>query len=145
MVSCLYDPEIILSNGEYSKSNGVLVNIQAIVKNPFLYILARSPSTDQRLLYSDERLADILKIKKPIQTPDGVPIYDTVRDFNGDYPPSQFEVRQQKGGNYACHGSYINSHCIKSISHSFKCAAINLYDTISKIHPAASSKERLQK
>ena len=114
-------------------------------KKPFLYILACSPSTDQQLLYSDERLADILKIKKPIQTPDSVPIYDTVRDFNGDYPPSQFETGQQKGGNYACHGSCINSHCIKSISHSFKCGAINLYDTISKIHPTASSKERLQK
>ena len=78
MVSSLYDPGIFLTDEEYSKSNGVLVNLQAIVEKPFLYILARSPSTDQQLLYSDRRLADILKIKKPIQTPDGIQIYDTV-------------------------------------------------------------------
>ena len=113
-------------------------------KKPFLYILACSPSTDQQLLYSDERLADILKIKKPIQTPDGIPIYDTVRAFKGDHPASQFEVGQQKGGNYACHGCCINSHCIKSIPHSFKCSTINLYDRINKIHATESSKERLK-
>ena len=83
MVSCLYDPAIFLTDEEYSKSNGVLANLQAIVEKPFLYILARSPSTDQQLLYSNERLADILKIEKPIQTPDGIPIYDTVRTFKG--------------------------------------------------------------
>ena len=144
MVSCLYDPAIFLTDEEYSKSNGVLANLQAIVEKPFLYILARSPSTDQQLLYSDERLADILKIKKPIQTPDGIPIYDTVRAFKGDHPASQFEVGQQKGGNYACHGCCINSHCIKSIPHSFKCSTINLYDRINKIHATESSKERLK-
>ena len=82
MVSCLYDPAVFLTNEEYSKSNGVLVNFQAIVEKPFLYILARSPFTDQQLLYSDERLADTLNIKNPIQTPDGIQIYDTVRAFN---------------------------------------------------------------
>ena len=138
MVSCLYDPAIFLTDEEYSKSNGVLANLQAIVEKPFLYILARSPSTDQQLLYSDERLADILKIKKPIQTPDGIPIYDTVRDFKGDHSASQFEAGQQKGGNYACYGCCINSHCIKSNTHSFKCPTINLYDKISKIHATAS-------
>ena len=144
MVSCLYDPAIFLTDEEYSKSNGVLANLQAIVEKPFLYILARSPSTDQQLLYSDERLADILKIKKPIQTPDGIPIYDTVRAFKGDHPASQFEVGQQKGKNYTCHGCCINSHCIKSIRHSFKCPTINLYERISKIHSTKSSKEQLK-
>ena len=144
MVSCLYDPAIFLTDEEYSKSNGVLANLQAIVEKPFLYILARSPSTDQQLLYSDERSADILKIKKAIQTTDGIRIYDTVRAFKGDHPASQFEAGQQKGGNYACHGCCINSHCIKSIPHSFKCSTINLYDRINKIHATASSKERLK-
>ena len=58
MVSCLYDPAISLTDEEYSKSNGVLANLQAIVGNLFLYILARSPTTDQQLLYSDKRLGD---------------------------------------------------------------------------------------
>ena len=113
MVSCLYDPAVFFTDEEYSKSNGVLVNLQAIVEKPFLHILARSPSTYQQLLYSDKRLADTLNIKKTIQTPDGIQIYDTVRAFKGDHPASQFEAGQQKGGNYACHGCCINSHCIK--------------------------------
>ena len=58
MVSCLYDPAIFLTDEEYSKSNGVLANLQAIVGKVFLYILARSPTTDQQLLYSDKRLGD---------------------------------------------------------------------------------------
>ena len=85
-----------------------------------------------------------MKIKKPIQTPDGILIYDTVRAFKGDHPASQFEAGQQKGGNYACHGCCINSHCIKSIPHSFKCPTINLCNRISKIHVTTSSKERLK-
>ena len=40
MVSCLYDPAIFLTDEEYLKSNGVLVNLQAIVEEPFLYTLA---------------------------------------------------------------------------------------------------------
>ena len=144
MVSCLYDPAIFLTDEEYSKSNSVLANIHAVVEKPFLDILVCSPSTDQQLLYSDERLADILKIKKPIQTPDGIPICNTVRAFKGDHPASQFEAGQQKGENYAFHGCCINPHCKKSIPHSFKCLAINLYDRISKIHATASSKERLK-
>ena len=69
---------------------------------------------------------------------------DTVRAFKGDHPASQFEAGQQKGENYAFHGCCINPHCKKSIPHSFKCLAINLYDRISKIHATASSKERLK-
>ena len=71
-------------------------------------------------------------------------MYNTVRDFKGDHPASQFEAGKQKGGNYAYHGCCINSHYIKSIPASFKCSTINLSDTISKIHATASSKERLK-
>ena len=144
MVSCLYDPAVFLTDEEYSKSNSVLANIHAVVEKPFLDILACCPSTDQQLLYSNERLADILKIKKPIQTPDCIPICNTVRAFKCDHPASQFEAGQQKGGNYAFHGCCINPHCKKSMPHSFKCLAISRYDRISKIHATASSKERLK-
>ena len=133
MVSYLYDPAVFLTDEEYSKSNGVLVNLQAIVEKPFLYILARSPFTDQQLLYWDERLGDPLNIKNPIQTPDGTQIYDTVRAFKGDHPASQFEGGQQKEWNYPCHGCCINSHCIKSIPNSSKSPTINLSDRIYEI------------
>ena len=88
MVSCLYDPAIFLTDEEYSKSNGVFVNLKAIVEELFLYILARSHSTGQQLIHSDARLADILQIKNPIQTSDGIQMYDTVTAFRGNHPTS---------------------------------------------------------
>ena len=145
MVSCLYYPDVFLTDEVYSKSNGVLANLQVIVEKPFLHILAHSPSTDQHLLYSDKRLGEILEIKKPIKKPDGIQIYDTVRTFKGDHPTSQFEAGQRNGGSYAyydcCIKSILNkvySHWIKSIPHH---STINLLDRISKIHTTACSKE----
>ena len=101
MVSCLYDTAVFVTEEEYFKSEGSLINIQARIEKPFLYLMARSPSTDQQFLYSDERLSDILEIKKPLITTDGIEINDIVRAFKGDHPVSQFEAGQQKGVNYA--------------------------------------------
>ena len=101
MVSCLYDTAVFVTDEEYFKSEGSLINIQARIEKSFLYLMARSPSTDQQFLYSDERLSDILEIKKPLITTDGIEINDIVRAFKGDHPVSQFEAGQQKGVNYA--------------------------------------------
>ena len=54
MVSCLYDTAVFVTDEVYFKSEGSLINIQARIEKPFLYLMARSPSTDQQLLYSDE-------------------------------------------------------------------------------------------
>ena len=45
--SCLYDTTVFISDEEYFKSEGSLINIQPWIENPFLYLMARSPSTDQ--------------------------------------------------------------------------------------------------
>ena len=57
MVSCLYDTAVFVTDEDYFKSEGSLINIQARIEKPFLYLMAHSPSTDQQLLYSDERLS----------------------------------------------------------------------------------------
>ena len=106
--------------------------------------MTRSPLTDQQLLYSDERLSNILEIKKPLITTDGIEINDVIWAFKGDHPASQFEARQQKGGNYACHGCCMNSNCAKSLLHSLKCNTLSLPNRISKIYASASSQNRLQ-
>ena len=92
MVSCLYETAVFVTGEEYFKSEGSLINIQARIEKLFLYLMARSPSTEQQFLYSDERLSDILEIKKPLATTDGIEINDIVRAFKGDHPASQFEV-----------------------------------------------------
>ena len=38
---------LAVTNKEYSESEGPFINIQARIEKPFLYLLARSPSTDQ--------------------------------------------------------------------------------------------------
>ena len=40
--------------------------------------MTRSPLTDQQLLYSDERLSNILEMKKPLITTDGIEINDVI-------------------------------------------------------------------
>ena len=143
MVSCLYNTAVFVTDEEYFKSEGSLINIQTRIKKPFLYLMTRFPSTDQQLLYSDVRLSDILEIKKPLITTEGIEINDIVRAFKGDHPASQFEAGQQKGGNYACHGCCINSNCAKRLPCSFKCNTLSLSDRI-KIHASTSSPHRLQ-
>ena len=106
--------------------------------------MARSSSTDEQLLYSGERLSDILELKKSLITANGIEINDVVRAFKGNHPASQFEAGQQNGGNYACHGCCINSNCAKSLSHSCKCNTLSLSDRINKIHASTSSQHRLQ-
>ena len=144
MVSCLYDTAVFVTDEEYLKSESSLINIQVRIEKPFLYLMALSPSTDQQLLYSEEQLSDIIEIKKPLITTDGIEINNIVRAFKGDHPASQFEVAQQKGGNYACLGCCISSNCAKSLPHLFKCNTLSLSDRINKTHASTSSQHWLQ-
>ena len=53
-VACLYDRAVFLTDEEYYQKEGVHVNVQAVVEKPFIHILARTPATDQQLLYSQD-------------------------------------------------------------------------------------------
>ena len=53
MVFCLYDTAVFVTDEEFFKSEGSLINIQARTEKPFLHLIARSTSTDLQLLYSD--------------------------------------------------------------------------------------------
>ena len=62
MVPCMFDPVVYLTNDEYFKLHGKHVNVQSILEKPYLYILARCHSDDSQLLYSSERLYDLLNL-----------------------------------------------------------------------------------
>ena len=143
LVSSIYDPAVYLTDDEYSAKYSSKINVQSRVEKPHLYILARCPSTDQQLLYTEERINDILKLKDPV-TVDGIEINDTMRNFKGDHPASQFEAGQRKGGNYACHGCGINSHCIKSYVHAFKCKTLSLKNRVDKILDSVESIDKIK-
>ena len=59
-VNVLYDTASFLSDNEYYLKHKKKINVQASVKEPNMYILARCPSTDQQLLYSNERIGETL-------------------------------------------------------------------------------------
>lgn len=97
MVTCLYDQAIHLNDDQYEKKYGVKCSVQSMVEKPELYLLARCPSNDQQILYCDTRMEDVLDLKTPVTTENGINITDVMRFFKGDGPASQFEAGQQKG------------------------------------------------
>ena len=46
MVSCMYDDVAFLTDDESEAQNAHQVNIQPLIKKPFIYMLARCPSDD---------------------------------------------------------------------------------------------------
>ena len=118
--------------------------MQASVEKPFLHILASSPSNDQQLLYTDERLQDILQIQQSLTTNDGIKVHDVIRAFKDDHPGSQSKSGQQKRRTCPSHGCSIDINCAKSIPHTFKRKTISLNDRIVKIHSSISSEDRIR-
>ena len=79
LVSCMYDPALFYTDEEYSAKYHVnKVNIQSLVETPYIYILARCPSTDQQLQYIPERTEDLLKLNESLEI-NNIKIKDVMR------------------------------------------------------------------
>ena len=61
----LYNTASFLSDNKYYLKHKKEINVQASVNEPNMYILARSPLTDQKLHYPDKRIGDIMNLKYP--------------------------------------------------------------------------------
>ena len=64
MVLCMYDDRAFIIDQEYQSEPGYLQNVQSIVEKPYIYLLARCPSDDHQLLYSQERINDISELSR---------------------------------------------------------------------------------
>ena len=64
MVLCMYDDRAFIIDQEYQSEPGYLQNVQSIVKKPYIHLLARCPSDDHELLYSQERINDISELSR---------------------------------------------------------------------------------
>ena len=82
MVSCMYDEGAFVTNAEHYAKHGFLRNFQSIIEKPYVCILARCPSDDHQLLYTQERVNDILDIDRKI-THNGISITDVMCIFKG--------------------------------------------------------------
>ena len=89
------------------------------VQKPELHI-ARCQSNDNQLLYSEERLEDLLEINTPITSNNGVLINDVIRTLKGGDPAAQLEARHQKVGDYFCWLCPIEAAATKIIILSLK-------------------------
>ena len=63
--------------------SGYSVDIQSEVEEPELYLLARCPSNDQQVLYSETRIEDLMDLSNNIANEDGIFIKDVMRIFKG--------------------------------------------------------------
>ena len=68
------------------------INVRTAVEKPCLHILTRCPLNDQQILYFEERISDVLKISEPLQSYNGLKIYDVLKSFKGDSPTHQFDT-----------------------------------------------------
>ena len=64
MVLCMYDDGAFIIDQEYQSEPGYQQNVQSIVEKPYIYLLARCPSDDHQLLYSQERINDISELSR---------------------------------------------------------------------------------
>ena len=101
-LAAIYDPAVYFREKDFFEKNKRMINIQAEIEKPFLYIMARCPSNEQQLLYIEERMNNILNLKEDLALPGGITTYDVFRFFKGDAPACQFEAGYQKSRNYVC-------------------------------------------
>ena len=83
VVNTLYDKAVHMSDEEYPIKVGKKVDVQGIIEKPNIYILARCPSNDHQLMYSDCRNEDIKLLRHEINV-DGNKLHNVVRFFHGD-------------------------------------------------------------
>ena len=139
-VSVMYDKAIFMTEDEYSEKfkEKDQKNIQAIIEEPFLYILSRCPADDAQLMYTATRCEDLELLKETILWK-GVPIQDKMRLFKGDGPAAQFEAGQQKGGNFPCWGCSIHRSRISDYVHASNCSLLSLNDRVNKVLATTTS------
>ena len=133
MVSYMYDDGAFIADQEYHSDHGYLQNIQSIVEKLYICLLARCLSDDHQLLYSQERINDILKLSRKIEF-QGIEISDVMEICKGESPASQFESGQQKNGYYFCWPCSLFALLSASIVHAMSLPHLSLLDRISRMH-----------
>ena len=142
-VSTMYDPAVYLTSAEYFQKTGKKIDMQATIEKPNLYILGRCPSNEQQLLYSQERVDEIIQLKDPLDI-DNMQIKDTARIFKGDNPAAQLEAGQQKEGHYFCFVCKMKSIYNKSLFYALQLPYMSLQDRVDKILCSTTTKLQMK-
>lgn len=129
LVSCLYDPAFYLTDEEYKAKTGKAINIQRVIEQPQLHIVARCSSSDvEQLAYSETRLQCITDLKRNLSTTEKVDVIDIMRFCNADSPARAFETGQQKGGHFFCSTCGTHADMIYNLDHVLNCPLVTIQD-----------------
>lgn len=121
-IHVIYDPAVFLTEDEYKSKRGQpITNLQAVIEEPAIYMIAPSSSspTDQLALVSD-RIECLQEISVPTTTSNGINIHDQLRFFGGDKPAQQFERGTQIGGTYKCSGCGCKDSMMSDLAHALQ-------------------------
>lgn len=126
-VKVVYDRAVFLDDSEISPK--IKKNIQAIVEEPEIHILALSSSSqeDQAALITD-RNACLQELCTDLTTTEGMNITDKLFFFCGDKPATQFERGTQQGGNYKCGSCGCKTSLMDDLAYSLTCKWRSLSD-----------------
>ena len=117
LVSCVYDPAFYYTTEEL----GTAMDVQHIVEEPEVHILARSKSSLQdQTMFTQCRIDCLRNLCATLFTRTGVPINDVMRFFHGDGPAQQFEAGQHIGGDYFCVGCTVKSCRADDLAYTFR-------------------------
>ena len=149
MIACIYDPACYLTDTEYEQKYNISSNIKAIVEKPRIYILAQCPSNEQQILYSQERLEDIIALNEKIKTKNNIVITDKIRIFKGDKPAVQFEAGQQKGRSFYCFSCATHAETASNYVHTNSWAIETIHDRVNQVmktelSPSKSKQQKLK-
>ena len=89
MNACSYERAVFLTYDEFKEKYNMEINLQPELGKPKLYMLARCQPDHNQLLYSEERVKDLLEITSPITSNNGVLTNNLMRIFKGDIPAAQ--------------------------------------------------------
>ena len=139
----MFDPAVYLTDQEYFNLYGKHINIQSVIEKPYLYILARCRSDDSQLLYSSERLDDILSLKDDVEH-NGKSVHDIARISKGDNPACRLEAGHQKNGDYFCWQCPLNAKMSSDLVYTLSQPNFSLEDRIKKVKHSSLSAKKLK-
>ena len=117
----VYDPALFYTQTEWTqRQTGKCRNIQSLVEEPMIYMIApsRSSPTDQLALIGD-RIERLQELSQPMRASTGTEISDCLHFFCGDKPAQQFERETKIGGIYKCGGCGCRDNMMMDLTHTF--------------------------
>jgi len=124
-----YDPIVFKTELEISQTSHCTPNLQSVIEEPELHILAIcSSSVEDQAALIEDRISCLKDLSIALHSTNGVEVKDELLYFYGDKPAQQMERGTQQGGKYKCGSCGCESHMMDDIAYSFRCKCRSLSD-----------------